>query len=300
MTANYRDQFKLHWIVFLVSLTAIGGKVVTLSATELIWYRMWIAAVAFYVYLRLKRIPLQVEGKKVLCYMVVGLVVALHWICFFGAIQLSNVSVLLGVMSTTTLFASLMEPMLFWKRLSLLDVGLALVVMAGLYLIFQFETGYLLGGLVALVAAMAAAAFTVINKKFVETGRPSVISFYEMVGGFLGISFFLLVNPTGESIQLVPTLWDCCFLLFLGIACTAYAFTSFVELTKRLSAFHVVLGLNMEPIYGIVLAILIFGESEWMKPGFYAGACIILLAVMLYPVMKKYSQRTNKRRNAVP
>ncbi len=291
MGAKPIDHLKLHWVVLLVSFTAIGGKLSTLAAPELIWYRMLIAGLAFWMYLKIKRIPFRVESRQAMQYMAVGLVVALHWICFFGAIKLSNVSVLLGVMSTTTLFASFMEPLLFRKRLSILDIALALVVMLGLYLIFHFETRYLLGGLVALVAAMAAAAFTVLNKKLVETGRPSVISFYEMVGGFFGVSLFLLINPFGTQIQMVPTALDIIILLFLGIACTAYAFTMFVDLVKRLSAYYVVLGYNMEPVYGILLALLIFGDSERMTGYFYLGAAIIVLAVLLYPLLKKASLR---------
>lgn len=295
MFASCRDSLKLHWVVLLVSCTAIGGKVVTLSAPELIWYRTLIAGLSFWVYLRMKAIPFRVEVWNALQYLAVGLVVALHWTCFFGAIKLSNVSFMLGVMSTTTLFASFMEPLLFRRRLSLVDIGLALVVIAGLYLIFQYETGYLLGGVVALLAAMSAAAFTVINKKFVESGRPSVISFYEMCGGFLGISLYLVINPTGGPIDLVPTPMDFLFILFLGMVCTAYAFTTFVELSKRLSAYYVVLGFNMEPVYGIVMALLIFGESEMMTPGFYTGALIILMTVMLYPFLKKASMRGRVR-----
>ena len=287
LIAKFSHHLELHWVVLLVSFTAVGGKVVALSAPELIWYRMLVAALSFLFYLRLKKIPFKVRAKDAFRYMAVGLVVGLHWICFFGAIKLSNVSVTLGVMSTTTLFTSFLEPLVFRKRPSVLNVLFALVVIAGLYLIFQFESRYLSGGMVALVAAMAAAAFVVFNKKFVQTERPSVISFYEMIGGFLGISFFLLFNPARENLGTIPSAWDILFVLFLGIACTAYAFTMFVSLTKWLSAYYVVLAANMEPVYGILLALLFFGQSEMMTPGFYAGALIIFASVLIYPFLER-------------
>jgi drug/metabolite transporter (DMT)-like permease len=286
------SHIKLHVIVLIYGFTAILGKLIALPATQLVWYRMAIAVISFYVYIRLKKTDLAINKSDLLRIFGVGLIVATHWITFFGAIKLSNVSVTLGCFATTTLFTSFLEPFFFRRKVNWFEVVIGLVIIAGLYLIFRFETRYTAGIMVALLSAFLAGLFTVFNKKLVEKHQAPVISFYEMLGGFAGLSVYLLISGTisTESLQL-PSLNDFFFLFLLGTVCTAYAFAIQVDVMKHLSAYMVTLTINLEPVYGIIMAFFIFGESERMTGGFYIGTLIILLSVIGFPLSNYYLRR---------
>ena len=185
------SHFKLHFVVFIYGFTAILGKLIILPAAQLVWYRMLIAVITFYFFLRLKKTDLSISREHFLKLFGIGIIVAIHWITFFGAIKISNVSVTLGCLATTTLFTSLLEPFFFRKRINAVEVIIGLLIILGLYMIFRFETRYSDGVIVALISAFLAGLFTVINKKMVLNHKASVIGFYEMTGGLAGISIYL-------------------------------------------------------------------------------------------------------------
>jgi drug/metabolite transporter (DMT)-like permease len=197
------------------------------------------------------------------------------------------VSVTLGCLASTTLFTSILEPIILRRRVIWLEVIIGLLIIAGLYLIFQFEFRYKMGIITALTSAFLAGLFTVLNKGFIDKHHPVSISFYEMVSGFICITFFLFFTGAFDTGIPVPTLSDSLWLLALGVVCTAYAFVVAVKVMKVLSAFTVVLSINLEPVYGIIMAFFIFKDSEFMSGGFYAGTFIILAAVFLYPVISR-------------
>ncbi len=287
MQSITRNLIKMHWVVFIYGFTAILGKLITLDATELVWHRMFIAFISLGVLLKLRKRPLGLPLRAAAKMIGVGFVVALHWIAFFHAIKISTISVVLGCMASTTLFTSLLEPALIKRPIVFLEVMVGLLIILGLYIIFQFEPDHMAGIITALTAAFLAALFTVMNKGLIESHRPLVISFYEMGGGFLAISLYLFFTGTfGKGLQM-PVLNDWFLLLILGIVCTAYAFATSVQVMKVLSAYTAVLIINLEPVYGILLAFLFFGDSEYMSAGFYAGTLIILTAVILFPILSK-------------
>jgi drug/metabolite transporter (DMT)-like permease len=286
------SYFKLHFVVLIYGFTAILGKLIDLPATQLVWYRMLIAAFSFIVFIKIRKVDYKLSRTDIYNILGVGVVVALHWITFFGAIKLSNVSVTLGCLASATLFASILEPIFLKRRVSGLEVILGLITIGGLYLIFQFETRYSLGIVVALISAFLGALFTVLNKKLVMRHNASVITFYEMLGGFGIITIYLLLSGELLTELRVPSNSDILYLLLLGVVCTAYAFAVHVKVMERLSAYVVTLSINLEPVYGIVLAYLFFKDTELMTTGFYAGAAIILLSVLGYPVLKRV---VNKR-----
>lgn len=284
------DHFKLHFVVLIYGFTAILGKLIALPATQLVWYRMLIAAVSFFLFLRFRKVSFRISMKEFLQLSGIGLVVAAHWITFFAAIKISNVSVTLGCLASSTLFTSFLEPLLSRKRVNPVEVFIGLIIIAGLYLIFRFETRYFAGIIVALVSAFLAGLFTVLNKKMVARHAASVISFYEMVSGFLGITIFLLLSGEfSRGIQL-PSSSDIFYLLLLGVICTGYAFAIQVDVMNALSAYVVSLSINLEPVYGIILAFFFFGDSELMTGGFYIGTSIILSAVIGYPIFNRLSR----------
>jgi drug/metabolite transporter (DMT)-like permease len=290
-----KSHLKLHFIVLIYGFTAILGKLINMPATQLVWYRMLIAVISFYFFLRWKNTDLAVSRKQFFRLFGIGMIVALHWITFFGAIKIANVSVALGCLATTTLFTSLLEPFFFRKRINAAEVIVGLMIMLGLYLIFRFETRYTLGVIVALISAFLAGLFTVINKKMVANQKASVISFYEMAGGLTVISFYLLFSGWGNIPLALPSPADFIYLLVLGTICTAFAFAVQVDLMKHLSAYIVSLTINLEPVYGIVMAWFLFGETEHMSGGFYFGTIIILTSVLGFPLYHYYLKRKNER-----
>jgi drug/metabolite transporter (DMT)-like permease len=289
------SHLKLHFVVLIYGFTAILGKLINLPAPQLVWYRMLIAVFAFYILLRWKKEDMTINYKQFLKLFGIGMIVAVHWITFFGAIKISNVSVTLGCLATTTLFTSLLEPFFFRKRINAIEVFIGLLIILGLYLIFRYETRYSLGITVALISAFLAGLFTVINKKMVMHQTAIIISFYEMLGGLTGISIYLLFAKSNGSYIMPPSTFDLLYLLILGIICTAYAFAIQIDVMKHLSAYTVALTINLEPVYGIIIAYFLFGETEHMTTGFYFGTAIILFSVLGFPLYHYYLRKKSLR-----
>ncbi len=282
-----KQYLHLHFIVVLLGFTAIIGALISLSAIDLVWYRMLFSFIGLGVFLWWKKIGILLKTKDFFALLGIGLVVAAHWITFFHAIKVSNVSVTLGVFASTTFFASFLEPILQNRRILLLEVFIGLVTVVGIYLIFQFEFRYVEGILFSLVSALLNALFVVLNRNISKKHNSSVIGFYEMVGGLLGISLFLIFTGHSKPFSFGLSSADLLWILILSILCTAYAFTAIVYIMRTLSAYTVVLSINLEPVYGILMAYFLFPSTEKMTPGFYIGASIIVLAVFLYPVLKR-------------
>ncbi|MCW3804627.1 DMT family transporter [Plebeiibacterium marinum] len=296
MQRSYTSSLILmHFIVFIYGFTAIIGKLIEMNALQMVWYRMLFAALGLLVYLKWKKINISIPKADTIKLIGIGLVVALHWITFFGAIKISNISVTLGIMASGTLFASILEPLFFRLRVNWIEFLIGTFIVFGLYLIFSYELSYINGILVALIASLLATLFTILNKSFTNKFSPSIISFYEMTGGFIGITLYLIVSQQLNRELLSPSYMDLFYVIILGIVCTAFAFAVSVDVMKELSAYTVILSVNMEPIYGILLAYFIFGESEHMSGGFYLGTIVILLSVFIYPIIKAKTRNKKKK-----
>jgi drug/metabolite transporter (DMT)-like permease len=281
------NHLKLHLVVLIYGFTAILGNLIELSPTIIVWYRVLIASLAFLFILWIKKIPFEITTwKESLKLLFTGFIVAGHWIAFFLAIKLSNVSVTLVCIASTTLFTSLFEPVYLKTRLNIAELLIGLFIIFGLYLIFKFEIHYWKGIAAAITCAILAGWFTVLNKKLIEKHRARIISCYEMIGSFIGITIYLLLSGNLNYETLMPSKQDIIYLLILGIVCTAFAFTIQVDVMKQLSAFMVSLAINLEPIYGIVLAFILFNEHEILSGGFYFGTAIILASVFGYPLYR--------------
>ncbi|TVQ93998.1 MAG: DMT family transporter [Bacteroidetes bacterium] len=283
----FRHYAHLHFIVILLGFTAILGALISIDAIPLVWFRMFFAAVGLFIYLKYKKINLSLTLKEQIHLYAIGLLVALHWVTFFHAIKVSNVSVTLGVFASTTLFTSFLEPFLQKRKVLWLEVLIGLVIIGGIYLIFQYETEYVEGILFSLLSALLNGLFVVLNRNISRRWNPALISFYEMIGGFLGISLFFIFSGTIFTHLTSLDLHDFIWILILGFLCTSYAFAAIVEIMKELSAYTVVLAVNLEPVYGIILAFFIFGEAERMSGGFYLGTLVILISVFSYPYLKR-------------
>lgn len=292
--SKLKNYLHLHFIVFIWGFTAILGALISIDAVPLVWYRMTLASVFIFLFLLIKKKSFQIDLKSLSKFFVSGIIIALHWITFFMAIKVSNVSVALVTMSTGAFFTSLIEPIFFKRKIRLIEVFLGLLVVVGLAIIFTFESQYTLGIVYALISAFLSAIFSVINGLFVKKHKASIISFYQLVFGSIFITIFLLVegNLTSDFFILNSTDW--LYLFILSSVCTAYAFIASVHVMKYITPYTVMLTINLEPIYAIILALIIFGDKEKMNPQFYVGAFIVLFVVLLNGVIKNRKGITQK------
>jgi len=287
-----KDYLKLHLIVFIWGFTAILGLLITIPAVELVFYRTLFTFLALGLIMYFSNLSFNITKRQLFQVIGTGILIALHWIMFFAAARLSTAAVALAGMATCSFWTSLLEPLMLKRKIRFYEVLLGLIMMGGLYIVFRFEFSNALGLLVAVGSAMLSSLFTVINARLVQSVNHYVLTFYEMVGAWIGtIIFFpiyLLWFSDFSTLQFNITGMDFLYLLILSVVCTVFTFSTSVELMKRLTAFAVNLAINLEPVYGIVLAYLIFGESERMSSGFYWGTMIILGAVLLYPILNRY------------
>lgn len=284
----------LHLIVFIWGFTAILGKLISIESIPLVWYRMLLAVFFIAIYFVWKKKTFSLDKKVVLKFAFLGIVIALHWITFFKAIKVSNVSVALVTMSTGAFFTSFIEPFFFKRRIKPVEILLGCIVIIGLYIIFNFETQYTLGIIYALISSLLSALFSVLNGLYVKKHDANVISFYQLLFGVLFVTLFLGIQGkfTIEFFQL-PTM-DWLWLFILSSVCTAYAFIASVKLMKHLTPYTIMLTINLEPVYAIILALIVFGEKEEMNSGFYLGALIVFGVVLLNGVIKNAGKIRNR------
>lgn len=287
---NLKSYLNLHLIVFIWGFTAILGALITITADALVWYRMLFAGFFLAVFIVFKKKSFQIPLRSLLKLVFVGLLIALHWIFFFKAIHVSNVSITLSVFSLGAFFASLLEPVFYGRKVLWYEVFFGLIIIAGLALIMQVEINYLDGMLYALTSIILGVLFTLMNGKLIERHDPSVISFYEFLAGFVFITFYFLFQQKFSFDFFVLTVNNWVLILILASVCTAYAFTASVKVMQKLSPYTVMLTTNLEPVYGIILAYFILGGKEKMSKEFYIGALIIVITVILNGVIKHYQK----------
>jgi drug/metabolite transporter (DMT)-like permease len=277
----------LHFTVVIWGFTGILGNLISISAVQMVWYRVMIASITLLAYFLLTKTSLKVSRKQFLQFFFTGSIVAIHWILFFHAIKVSTVSVTLVCLSSFTLFTAILEPLIKKQSILIPDVVIGLIIILGIYLIFKFESQYTEGIILGLSSALASSLFATINSTLVQKSDPKVIGFYELSGAFFWITIyrFITMDLQNERFDLSGSDWF--YLIVLGTICTALAYVAGVSVMRTLSAFRVALITNLEPVYGIVLAFIFFGTRETMSVGFYLGATLILGSIFLYPVYKK-------------
>ncbi|GCD79862.1 permease [Schleiferia thermophila] len=290
----------MHFIVFIWGFTGILGHLITIDAFTLVWHRMWMATVVLAIYLLLIGRSFKTTAKEAILLMLAGSIIAAHWVTFFYAIKVSTVSVTLACLSTGALFTAFLEPIFFRRAIDVREIVLGLSVVVGLYIIFNFETRYTLGIVIALTSAFLSALFSVINGIMVKTLKPNVITTYELTGGWMALSvFFLLTDRLNQELFTAPMSkgsWgylngDWTMIFILASVCTAYAFIESVKVMKVLSPYSVMLTINLEPVYGILMAALFLGESEQMSYQFYIGTGIILSVVFIEAYLRRQKQK---------
>ncbi|MEZ0486059.1 DMT family transporter [Fibrella aquatica] len=303
---SFRDYLHLHFLVVIWGFTAILGLLLEpLGAPALVALRTGLAALGLIVVLKVRPDKTQIGNvpgvdapgqdqqlaRDQWALLATGGIIAVHWFAFFWAARLANASVCLAGMATSSLWASALEPIILKRRIKAIEVIMGAVVMSGLYLIFRFEFDKVAGLTMAVFSAMLAALFTIINSRFAQRHSSLVIARHEMIGAFLtsavlcGIYIAVVNPPMTELLPQRPAQWM--WLFILAFVCTVYAYTAGVGLLRKFSPYMAILTVNLEPVYGILLAVLIFNDRERMTAGFYIGTLVILLAVLAYPFLNR-------------
>ncbi len=283
---------QIHTAVLLFGFTAILGELIHLPAIILVWWRVLLTVFSLLFFIQFGRHLKTLPKSLVRKYLGIGAIIGLHWICFYGSLKLSNVSICLVCLSTTTFFTSLLEPWFNRRKIDAIQVFTGCMIIPGMILIVNnIDPGYYIGVIVGLLSALCAAIFSVLNKIYIKESDPYTISFIELSGSLIFVSFTLLFVPLfGIHLNAwYPTSWsECCWLIVLAFLCTTWAQVLTLKALRHLPAFTINLTINLEPIYGIILAAFLFSEHKTLNLMFYIGATIIILSVFLYPVLNKY------------
>lgn len=293
MDRKFSYHILLHSIILMWGFTGILGKLIHLDAFNIVWFRVVIALLSLGIALAfLKKSVSLTSGKELIKIMGVGLLVTIHWITFFTAIQLSTASLGILCLSTTTLHVTWLEPLVMKRKFSWLEFSMGLLVVYGIYFVSSdFNSTEFLALVYGLVAALCAALFSVFNAALSQTIPSYKITFYEMLTGVVFLSMILIYRGKMDSTLFVMAWSDFVWLLFLGILCTSFAFLATIEVVKRLGAFTVSLSINLEPVYTILLAIFILNEDKLLGRQFYVGTLIIIAVVILNAILKKANSK---------
>ena len=291
--ARLKNYLHLHFIVLIYGFTGILGKLISLPADYLVLYRLLLTIPILYVVILFRKESLKIDKQLLFKYLGIGIIIGLHWLTFFHSIKVSNVSVALSCFASSSLFAGILEPLIERKPIRKLEIISSIIVLITLSIMLGFELRYWQGALYGVLAAFLAALFTVLNKQLSKTKAVITMSLYEMTGALIPIVVVLGVGllyatPIQNTWQM-PTIPDWGWLLLLASVCTAYPFVAIIKLLRSITAFNVSLAVNFEPVYSIIFAYLIFGESERMTPIFYVGLCVVFGVVFLYQVLKPQS-----------
>lgn len=293
--ATTTDYLKLHFIIFLWGFTAILGLLIKLPAIELVVVRTLVATMGMGMLIYFRKQNFKLPARQLMYVLLTGAIVSAHWITFFASARVSNASVSLVGIATGSLWSSVIEPIMNKRKMKFYEVLLGLVVIAGLYIIFAFDFNYPLGLFLGVLSGFLSALFYSINNKLGQKIGTYQITFFEMLGACAASSVFLLVYryaiDPNHMINFNADFMDWVYILLLALVCTVYAFSVSVDLMKKLPVFFMQLTLNLEPVYGIILAVLIFKNAEAMNLQFYLGTLVILLAVVAYPVFKRKFNR---------
>ncbi len=296
---RFKNYLILHFIVFIWGFTGILGALISLDAIPLVFYRMGMAVLFIGTYFIIKKKSFRVTKKALFRFGIAGGILALHWILFYKAIKVSNVSITMVTLSTGTFFASLLEPIFYKRKLRIVEVFLGLIVIVGLYIVnYQEGTGlsflngkYTLGILYSLIAAFLSALLAVIDGKLIEKYAPEQISLYQILLGVLILTVFIGFSGGFVTENFKMSLMDFFYLLILSSICTGWTFIESIRIMKYITPYTMMLTINLEPIYAIILALIIFKDQEQMNWLFYLGGFIILFVVLLNGLLKNKSKQ---------
>jgi drug/metabolite transporter (DMT)-like permease len=289
MFQKYKYHILLHFIIFLWGFTGILGKLIHLDFYHIVWNRLLFALIGLAIAFYFMKISIKVNSFIELVRLVgVGILVALHWITFYKSIQLSTASLGILCLSTVTLHVTWLEPLIMKRKFSWLEFTLGLSVIGGIYIVSSdFNSNDYVALAYGLTSAIFAALFSVFNGRLVKTIPATTMTFYELLAGFIFLSIILMTKGEFDASLFKMTTSDFLWILFLGLVCTSFAFLVNINALKRLGAFTVSLSINLEPVYTILLAIVILEENKLLGPKFYFGSVLIVFVVILNAILKR-------------
>ncbi len=273
---------KLHIAVFLWGFTGVLGRLIQLNEGLLVWYRLLITVTTLLLINFCRKSLSLIKSSTKIILMSIGILVALHWVFFYGSIKYANVSISLVCLSCISFFTSILEPIIVKSKFSFIEISLSLLSILGIALIFHFDNKYRTGILLGLISAIFSALFSTINKKNVTVASSNSIMFYELLGGLLFLSLllpiYLKIFPTNK---VIPSAIDIIYLVILSWVCTIIAMDFSLQSLRKVSAFTLNLTLNLEPVYGVLLAFFIYNEQKELSNNFYWGFSLIAISVVL-------------------
>jgi len=289
--------WQLHLAVFIAGFTGILGRLITLNEGLLVWYRLLITSVSLWVLCFLPNYIVRISMKDALRIAGVGAIAALHWVCFYGSIKSANVSVALICFSAIGFFTALLEPLIFRSKTDVIELLLGLLVIAGIYLVFRFDPHYKKGIIIGLISALLGSIFPILNRRLLQRVPVKTLTVYQLSGGFVFLTlllpFYLSYFP---AVHFFPSLSDWIWLIVLSWVCTIFAFTLSMSALQKISAFTVNLTYNLEPVYGIALAFLVFREEKSFGYEFYIGLFLIILSIALQ-MIRLWKKHENNSQN---
>ncbi len=286
-----RAFLQLHIAVFLAGFTGVLGRLITLNEAVLVWYRMMITCIVLWLIFLWKGKKSIPSRKQIIQASSIGFLLALHWTTFYAGIKISNVSTALVCLSSMGFFTAILEPLMLRKAFDLIEILLGLLVIVGISIVFHFDPQYKLGIIISLISALLASIFPILNRELIQSMDTDTATRWQLSGGFLFITVLLPVYlHIVRGTRLVPTFSDLAWLLVLAIVCTVIGYGLFMKALQKIPAFTVNLTYNLEPIYGIAMAFLIYREDKSVSTGFYYGLSLIIAAVVLQTIrLKKIS-----------
>jgi drug/metabolite transporter (DMT)-like permease len=276
---------QLHSAVFLWGFTGVLGRLITLSETWLVWWRLLITAATLWIFYYFTKRIRKLPASSVIYIGFIGTIQALHWVFFYGSIKYSNITIALTCLSTSALLSSVLEPLVLRKRFDLFEIILGFFALAGIVVIYNTHLQFSIGIIIGLISALLTVIVSVLNKKMIDNYESESIAIYQLSGGFIGLTLLLpLYYYLFPISSVLPTISDFMWLFILSWVCTIFTFFLYIRSLKKVSAFTMNLTLTLEPVYGIILAFLLFRENESFSSWFYAGFGLIAFAVGLHMI----------------
>ncbi len=306
-TPKSTAYLKIHTAVLLFGITAILGKLIVFDQLAIVWHRLWISVLGLVLLPGVLRGIMRIPRKDLLRFVGIGVLVCIHWLTFYGCIKIADSSsIALACLATSTLFVSILEPLVTGSKFQRVEVVLGLLVIVGLLMVLNIGSAYYWAIVVGLISAFFAALFSVLNKKYLSNHNTLSVSVLELFSGFVFLSLVIPIYESGFNLQEYSLFRDdlyavhkvfgmhihsFVYLVILGLFCTSLAYALSLSALRVLSAFTTNLAINLEPVYGIVLAAILFKENQDLNIWFYVGTGIILLSVILHPFLVKFTER---------